>query len=118
MSKPIYYLLEVEIKSGESDDFEALLKELIATAQSEPTTLNYDVSLGEDGKTCHFFERFTDSEALAAHVGSFAKNFAERFLSVVTPTRLTVYGNPSDEAKKALSGFGPVYMEPMGGFAR
>ena len=118
MSNPVYYLLEVEIKSGEKDKFEALVKELIAVVQAEPKTLNYEVSRGEDGKTCHFFEKFADSEALIEHVAAFGKNFAERFLSVVTPTRLVVYGNPNEKAKEALSGFGPLYMAPIGGFSR
>jgi quinol monooxygenase YgiN len=118
MLDAVYFLLEVDIKSGEMDKFEALVKELLETAQAEPKTLDYDVSLGEDGKTCHFFERYADSEALVAHVSSFGKNFAERFLSLVTPTRLVVYGNASDEAKKALSGFSPVFMSPIGGLSR
>jgi hypothetical protein len=29
-----------------------------------------------------------------------------------------VYGTPNNKVKKALSGFGAVFMEPIGGFAR
>jgi hypothetical protein len=29
-----------------------------------------------------------------------------------------VHGTPNNEVKEALSGFGPVYMAPFGGFAR
>ena len=118
MSEPVYFLLEVEIKPGEMDKFKALVNEMVKAAQNEPKTLNYEWNLSEDGKTCHVYERYADSEALLVHFGSFGKNFAERFLSVVNPTRLMVYGNPSDEAKEVMGGFGPVYMAPIGGFAR
>jgi hypothetical protein len=99
-------------------NFKALMNEMVKTTANEPKTLNYEWTLGEDGKTCHLYERYADSEAMVAHLGSFGKNFAERFLAVVTPTRLGVYGVPSDEAKEALGGFSPVYMTPIGGFAR
>jgi hypothetical protein len=66
----------------------------------------------------HLYERFADSAATLAHLGTFGEKFAGRFLAAVDPTRLTVMGSPSDEAKAALSGFGPTYLGPFGGFAR
>ena len=52
------------------------------------------------------------------HLASFGEKFAERFLAILEPTRLVVYGNPSSEARGALAGFGAVHMEQVGGFAR
>lgn len=118
MSDPVYFLLELEIKPGEMDNFKVVMTEMVKATQEEPKTLNYEWNLSEDDKTCHIYERYADSETLVAHLGSFGKNFAERFLSVVTPTRLVVYGDPSDEAREALGGLGPVFMAPIGGFAR
>ena len=119
MSDPVYWLLELEIKSGEMDNFKVLMNEMVkATQDNEPNTLNYEWTLSEDGKTCHLYERYADSGALMTHLGSFGKNFAERFLSFLTPTRFVVYGNPSDEVKQALADFGPVFMAPIGEFAR
>jgi hypothetical protein len=46
------------------------------------------------------------------------ENFAARFLSLCTPTRMSVYGEPSDELKTAITGFNPSYLEPLAGYAR
>ncbi len=43
---------------------------------------------------------------------------AERFAQCVDVDRFTVYGNPSDEAREILAGFGPTYLGPWGGFSR
>jgi len=45
-------------------------------------------------------------------------NFAERFMKILKPTRVVVYGTPSVEVKDALAGLNPVYMAPLGGFRR
>jgi hypothetical protein len=36
-------------------------------------------------------------------------NFVERFLALCTPTRMSVYGEPSDELKEAIAGFNEVF---------
>ena len=45
-------------------------------------------------------------------------NFVERFLALCTPTRMSVYGEPSDELKEAIAGFNPRYLSPVAGHAR
>jgi hypothetical protein len=52
------------------------------------------------------------------HLGAFGSKFAERFLSCVEPTGFSVYGDPSDDVRGVLDGFGAVYLGPFGGFAR
>jgi hypothetical protein len=52
------------------------------------------------------------------HVQRFVENFAERFLSLCTPTRMSVNGEPSDELKAAIAGFNPRYLEPLAGEPR
>ena len=61
---------------------------------------------------------YTDSAATMIHLNSFGENFAERFLGAADLTRLVVYGNPNDEVRGVLSGFGAVIMEQLGGYAR
>jgi hypothetical protein len=51
------------------------------------------------------------------HVQRFVENFASRFLSLCTPTRMSVYREPSDEVKVALTGFSPRYLQPLAGDA-
>ena len=60
----------------------------------------------------HIYERYVDSAAAVSHVQRFVANFAERFLSLCTPTRMSVYGEPSDELKETIAGFNPRYSRP------
>jgi len=53
-----------------------------------------------------------------AHLGGFGENFADRFLACFRSTALYVYGEPTDEVRAALAGFGAVHLGTMGGFAR
>ena len=39
-------------------------------------------------------------------------------MSLCTPTRMSVYGEPSDELKEAVAGFNPRYLGPLAGHAR
>ncbi len=119
MSDNVYWVLELAIKPGELDNFKALMKEMVeATQANEPHTLNYEWTISEDSQSCHIYERYADSTATMAHLKTFGEKFAERFMAALEPTRFTVYGNPNDEVKGALSGFGAVFMAPIGGFAR
>ena len=119
MSDHVHWMLEVAIKPGELDNFKALMNEMVeATEANEPNTLNYEWFISEDGSNCHIYERYADSAATMTHLGSFGQNYAERFLAMVNPTRFVVYGNPNDEVRQALAGFGAVHMEQIGGFAR
>lgn len=52
------------------------------------------------------------------HLGNFGEKFVDRFLGMLEPIRLMVYGNPSEEAAVALGGFGAVVNLPTAGFAR
>ncbi len=119
MSDNVHWVLEIEIKQGELDNFKALMNEMVeATRANEPGTMNYEWFISADERSCHIYERYADSAATMTHLGSFGQNFAERFMAAVTPTRLVVYGDPSDEVRAALSAFGAVHMAQIGGFAR
>jgi quinol monooxygenase YgiN len=114
----VSWLLELAVKPGELDNFKTLVNEMIESTDAEPGTLMYEWSINEDGSVVHGYERFADSGAAVGHLSAFGEKFAQRFLSAVDPTRLSVYGTPSDDAKEALGALGPVYMAPLGGFAR
>ncbi len=117
MSDAVHWLLALNIKEGELDNFKALMKEMVDVTQAnEPGTLNYEWFVSDDGKTCHLYERFADSAATMTHLASFGQNFAERFLAAVEPVQFAVYGNPNDEVRAAVAGFGAVHMSKIGGF--
>ncbi len=119
MSNNVHWILEVAIKDGELDNFKALAEEMsAATKANEPGTLAYEWFVSADGKTCHIYERYADSAATMVHLGSFGANFAERLLAIAEPKRFDVYGNPDDQVRAALAGFGAVHFDQVAGFAR
>ena len=118
MGDHVSWLLEVAVKPGQFDEFKAVLAEMIESTKAESGALIYEWSIGDDGSTAHASERYADSAAVLAHLGTFGEKFAQRLLGAVDVTRFVVYGAPSDEAIGALSAFGPSYMTPLGGFAR
>ncbi len=119
MGDVVQWVLELNIKDGKFDAFDALMQEMVAATQSdEPGAHIYEWFVSDDRKTCHIYERYADSSAVMTHLGNFGEKFAGRFLDILEPTRLTVYGNPSDEARGALAGLNAVFMGQIGGFSR
>jgi quinol monooxygenase YgiN len=119
MDKIVYWVIESAIKPGELDNLKTLMKEMVeATKANEPGTINYEWSISEDGKFCHIYERYEDSDATMIHVSTFNEKFVKRFISVMTPTRQMVYGNPNTQVKQALGKVGAKFMIPADGFAR
>ncbi len=118
MNDQVAWLLEVTVKPDKADSFRALMEEMVASTRAEPGALGYEWFVSDDGRAVSLYERYADSSAALTHLGIFGATFAARFLDLADPTRFTVLGSPSDEAKAALSGFGPVYLQPFGGFVR
>ena len=119
MTGHVYWIFDLEIRDGAYDKFEALMGEMIAaTKADEPGALNYEWSVSEDKKTCHILERFENSDAALIHMGNFGSKFAARFMDVLIPRKMTVYGDPSEKVMKGLSRMGAVQMPSVGGFSR
>jgi quinol monooxygenase YgiN len=118
MDAQVSWLLEVAVKPGQLEPFRALMEEMVASTRAESGALGYEWFIGDDGSVVHLAERYADSAAILAHLATFGETFAGRFLASVEPTRFTVMGSPSDEVRAALSGLGPTYLQPFGGFVR
>jgi quinol monooxygenase YgiN len=119
MNKHVYWILELELRLGKERDFHELMREMVAaTRDNEPGTLAYEWSLDKDGRTCHIFERYSNSAAVMVHLAKFGEDYAERFFGMLSPTRFTIYGSPSQLVKDALSVFEPSYMKLADGFTR
>lgn len=118
MEQHVSWVLELAVKDGQLDTFKALMEEMVAGTSEETQTLAYEWYISDDGGTVHIFEKYADSDSMISHVNGFLEKWAERFLASVDPTRFVVYGDPSPAARELLSGFGPVYLGPWGGFSR
>lgn len=118
MSNAISWNLQMAVRESHLDDARALMSEMVAGTKQEAGAEGYEWFLSEDGKTCHINERYADSAAVLVHLGNFNSKFAERFLACFEPTSLSVYGEPSVEARAALDGLGAAYLGWLGGFSR
>ena len=117
MGNELSWVIELAVKPGKLEEFKALRDEMVESTEKETGALQYEWFISEDGTAVQVLERYADSAAGLQHVGNFGA-FAERFLGAVDVTRLTVYGEPDDELRGALSAFGPAHLSPFGGFAR
>lgn len=118
MGDQVSWLLELAVKPGKLDELRTLMTEMVESTRAEAGTLSFEWFISDDGATVDIYERYADSGAVLAHVTTFGQKFAGRFLAALDPTRLTVFGDPSDEAREALDGFGASYLGNFGGFVR
>ena len=108
----------MSVRENHLDEARALMSEMVAATKHEPGAAGYEWFLSGDGKTCHINERYADSAAVLIHLGNFSSKFADRFLAYFEPTSLSVYGEPSVEARAALDSLGAAYLGWLGGFIR
>ncbi len=119
MGTEIAWVPEWTVKPGASlESVRAVLEEMVTSARGEPGTLSYAVYVSDDGQTITFYERYADEAAVLAHQTHFGERFAQRAQEAgMTCTRITVLGSPGEEVRKSISGCGPVYLQPFGGFS-
>ena len=116
-SDQIYWVITFTV--DQMDKFKPIVQKLVAATAKEPGILEYEYAVGDDQKTVDIFERYINAHAAVVHVTeNFGPNFSKDFLAVAKPTRFVVYGVPTEELKKTLADFKPVYMTPFDGFTK
>ena len=119
MSDHIFWILEADIKTGQLDALKALMREMVeGTQRDEPGALAYEWCIADDGTSVHLYERYADPDAAMVHRRNFAEKYRERFLTCLTITNMTLYGNLTSEIRAAFAPSNPVYMPLADGFAR
>ena len=119
MTENVSWLLQTTINEGKIEEFKTLMTDMVnATNEFEPGALNYEWYTNTENTTCHIYERYENSAATLTHLTNFGEKFAERFMGLVTPTGISVYGNPSTEVREGLKNFGAVHYNQIGGFRR
>lgn len=117
MENEIICVFTLAVNEGKFPEFKHLVSEIVPKVDKEPGTYAYVYSVSDDQKVAHIIERY-HTDAVVSHIDDTFSPFAERFLSLVSVTSLTVYGTPTSEAKKRLDSFGAVYMKPFDGFSK
>ena len=118
-SAHVAWVFELKVKDGRGDELRALMAEMVdATQAGEPGTLDYEWYISEDGTRVHLYERYEDSAAVLAHLGTFGERYMSRFFGVMSPERVVIYGAPSAAVREALKGLGPTVMGQAAGFSR
>jgi quinol monooxygenase YgiN len=112
------WLVEGNIKPGQFETFDELMKEMVEGTSAEPGTLNYEWYLAEDRSSFTIWEKYADADATLTHVNGFIEKWSERFMACCDMTRFVVYGSPDDRVRETVGGWGPVYQGHWGGFAR
>lgn len=119
MSDIVEWVLEMDVVAGQSEALKSIMVEMSeATEADEPGCLTYAWYVNDDMSKCTIIETYSDNAAVMVHLGNFGSKFAERFLKIVAPTRMVVFGPASPEVREALAGFGAVHMGVLGGFRR
>jgi quinol monooxygenase YgiN len=118
MSKPVHWVIEFAIPSGKDKELRAIMNDMVEDTRADPGALCYQWNLSDDATSCHVYEHYKDSEAALAHMDTVVKKHGARFLSLATPTRFVVYGEPTEALKKALGVLNPVFLKEIGGFSR
>lgn len=116
-SEQVYWVLTVSV--DEMDKFKPIVQQLVTATEKEPGALEYEYTVADDGKTVDIYERYADSKAAIIHLtDNFVPNFSKEFLALAKPTHFVIYGSPTDEFKKVVADFKPIYMAPINGFTR
>ena len=112
----IAWTLTAELAEGQDEAFNALMEEMVESTKAETGAKTFEFF--RSGNAIHVNERYETNEDAGIHLGNFGEKFAERFLAIVTPTSLQVYGPASGGVREGLAGLGATFYDQIGGFSR
>jgi quinol monooxygenase YgiN len=113
----ISWVFEATIKPHSTDEYVSMALDITKSCQAEEPGQEIFEWFVNDHDV-QIYERYSNSATALFHVERFVANFATHFLSLCTPTRMSVYGSPSADLKQALTGFNPRYYSKIAGHAR
>lgn len=115
-SDDVAWTLTADLADGQEDAFNSLMAEMVEATMAEAGAISYEWH--RSGNTVHINERYETNEDAGIHLGNFGENFAERFLAILSPTGLQVYGPAAGGVREGLAGLGANFYDQVGGFVR
>jgi quinol monooxygenase YgiN len=100
---------QFKIHAGKQDEFKELAaKCLTVVKDKDKDTLQYDWYFNADHTECVVRETYADSNAVFAHMTNLGELFGK--ILQISDMSLEVYGDPSEEVKKAIADMhGKIY---------
>lgn len=115
----VAWMFELVVREGRDADLRALMREMVeSTKRDEQGALEYEWYVSEDGRRLHLFEIYADVDATMAHLATFGEKYMRRFFDILTPERMTLYGDPGERVRGALGQLAPAVMTHAAGFRR
>jgi quinol monooxygenase YgiN len=115
-SDDIVWTITLDLAEGQDEAFNTLMADMVESTKAEAGAKSYEWH--RSGNTIHINERYETNDDAGIHLANFGANFAERFLAILTPTGLQVYGPAAGEVREGLAGLGANFYDQVGGFAR
>ena len=103
----IHVRAEFTIEKGKIEEFKKLIQDMSRMVENkEPGTLCYQFYLNRSETTSLVHETYTNSDSTLAHINAVAsKTILPKIFNISKLNRLDVYGNPSEELQKVITGF-------------
>lgn len=110
------WIVEAKLKEGQREAFEAVMNDQIKETLTEKGTLNYQYYISDEGDIL-VYECFKDLESALIHIDNWDAH-AERWIAAATPTRMVHLGDMPKELRDRHAALTPLWLKPLGGFAR
>jgi len=98
----------LKVHDGKLNEFKALATQCFAVVKEKDTnTLQYDWFISDDQTECVVRERYTDSDAVFAHLANLGDLFGK--ILQVSDFSVEVYGDASAELRNATASMNPKF---------
>lgn len=114
MTENIYWTIRATVVEGKLEDLKAIVEKTSAATRTEAGALSYDFWLSEDNKRLFLHERYTNSEAVLAHMANVGPLLPD-FFACVEMEPIVVLGACSDALKEAFAAFGVLHVTFLAG---
>lgn len=116
----IHFRAELTIEEGKIEEFKELVQDMSRVVEAnEPDTVNYQFYLNTAETRCIVHETYANSEAALDHnTGVASQTILPKIFSISKISRSDVYGNPSEELQKELTGSSTQTYNLFAGFSR